>query len=210
MIWTFALLVLAIVVTPGADMAIVVTSALGGGRVAGLAAVGGIAIGASAHILFSAAGLSALVAADPEVLALLGWAGAAYLLWLAAGFLRAKVEPALPAPGAAVAPGAALRRAIATNLLNPKAYLFVLIVFPQFIRRDGWPIGVQALLLGGLVLAIAVPVYGGLALAAARAAQGLLARPAAILLVHRGAGILLGGIGLTLAMAQANLFNPGG
>jgi threonine/homoserine/homoserine lactone efflux protein len=84
----------------------------------------------------------------------------------------------------------------------------MLIVFPQFIRRDGWPIAVQALLLGGLVLAIAVPVYSGLALAAARAARGLLARPGAILLVHRGAGILLGGIGLTLAAAQADFFTP--
>src|SRR3546814_2552918 len=76
LILAFATAVFAIVITPGADMTIILTSALSGGRSAGLAAVGGVATGGLAHILFSVAGLTAIVAAVPAALTVLGWIGA--------------------------------------------------------------------------------------------------------------------------------------
>src|SRR3546814_10924146 len=86
LILAFATAVFAIVITPGADMTIILTSALSGGRSAGLAAVGGVATGGLAHILFSVAGLTAIVAAVPAALTVLGWIGAAYL------FLRSEAR----------------------------------------------------------------------------------------------------------------------
>jgi len=202
-LWAFAAAAVAIVVVPGADMAIILTSALGGGRAAGLAAVGGICMGAATHIAFSAIGISALVAASPVALALLGWAGAAYIVWLGAGFLRSS-GAALPLAAAGrIAPAEAWRRGVTTNLLNPKAYLFMLVVFPQFIRAGGWPAGVQALVLGALLLAIAVPIYSGLALAAAQAGQALVRRPETGRIINRGAGLVLVALGLALAAGQA-------
>jgi len=193
---------MAIVIVPGADMAIVLTSALGGGRAAGLAAVGGITMGAATHIAFSALGISALVAASPLGLAVLGWAGAAYIVWLGIGFLSTdNAALAIEATGQ-IAPREAWRRGIAANLLNPKAYLFMLVVFPQFIRPGGWPAGVQALVLGALLLAIAVPIYSGLALAAAQAGAALSRRPNTGRLINRAAGLVLVALGLALAAGQ--------
>lgn len=203
MLLAFAAAVFAIVITPGADMAIIVTSALGGGRAAGLAAVVGVALGALAHIAFSAVGLSALVAASPSALTLLGWFGTFYLLWIGVAFLRAGGTLALAGPAAAVPARAAWRRAVLTNLLNPKAYLFMLAIFPQFMRRDGWPTWLQALLLGALILAIAVPVYSVIALAAARAGGRLTERPGAARWINRSAGAVLLTIAATMAAAQA-------
>ena len=202
MMWAFVAAVVAIVITPGADMAIIVTSALTRGRRAGLAAVAGVASGGSAHIIFSAAGLTALVAANEKALGALSWAGAAYFIWLGATFLRASrargLERSRP-----VSPAAAWRRAALTNLLNPKAYLFMLLVFPQFICRDCWPVWAQALVLGGLLLAIAMVIYAVIALAAAQLGARVLSDDRAAVWINRGAGMLLALLGIALAAAQA-------
>ncbi len=97
-----------------------------------------------------------------------------------------------------------------TNLLNPKAYLFMLVVFPQFIRRDGWPVWLQALTLGAILLAIAVTIYGGIALAAARAGRRLMDRPDIRLWINRGAGGALLLLGIALAAAQIAELRQGG
>lgn len=206
MMWAFVAAVIAVVITPGADMAIIVTSALSGGRRAGLAAVAGVASGGAAHIAFSAVGLTALVAAHPRALAALSWAGAAYLMWLGVGFLRAGVAAGSPGPPAAVLPAEAWRRAAITNLLNPKAYLFMLIVFPQFICRVCWPIWVQALVLGGLLLGIAVVIYAVIALAAAHVGTSVLSDARNAVWINRVSGVLLALLGLGLALAQAVRF----
>lgn len=203
MIWAFVAAVVAIVVTPGADIAIIVTSALSGGRRAGLAAVAGVASGGTAHIAFSVVGLTALVAASPRALAALSWAGAAYLTWLGVSFLRASAAPRIDGRIAPVSPAAAWRRAAVTNLLNPKAYLFMVIVFPQFICRDCWPVWLQALLLGGLLLGIAVLIYAVIALATAHFGSRVLTHPRTVVWINRGAGMLLVSLGLGLAVAQA-------
>jgi threonine/homoserine/homoserine lactone efflux protein len=160
-------------------------------------------MGAATHVAFSAIGISALVAASPVALAVLGWAGAAYIVWLGAGFLTTGATALPVAARERIAPVEAWRRGIATNLLNPKAYLFMLVVFPQFIRAGGWPAGLQALVLGALLLAIAVPIYGSLALAAARAGEALARRPEAGRIINRGAGLVLVALGLALAAGQA-------
>lgn len=201
MILAFAAAVAAIVVTPGADMAIIVTAALNG-RASGLAAVAGVLSGVTAHIGLAALGITAIVATTAGALEVLAWAGAAYLLWLGLSFWRAAEGAKLAPGGTASSPGAAWRRGAVTNLLNPKAYVFMLLVFPQFIRPDGWPAGVQAMLLGLLVLVIAAALYAPLALFVARAGQGLLERPGMARLMHRAAGSLLAVLGAGLGLAQ--------
>ncbi len=210
MIWAFVAAVVAIVITPGADIAIIVTSALSGGRRAGLAAVAGVASGGAAHIAFSVVGLTALVAASPGALAALSWAGAAYLIWLGVSFLRASDAPDIAGRVAPVSPAAAWRRAALTNLLNPKAYLFMVVVFPQFICPDCWPVWIQALVLGVLLLGIAVLIYAVIAIAAAGFGNRIITDPQTVAWINRGAGMLLALLGLGLALAQALRFNTNG
>src|SRR3546814_10694891 len=115
LILAFATAVFAIVITPGADMTIILTSALSGGRSAGLAAVGGVATGGLAHILFSVAGLTAIVAAVPAALTVLGWIGAAYLFWLGSAFLRAGGGDRMAGWSDALSPPNAWARGRVTN-----------------------------------------------------------------------------------------------
>ena len=42
------------------------------------------------------------------------------------------------------------RRALTTSLLNPKAYIFMLAIFPQFLRPGQGPLWVQSGVLAGI------------------------------------------------------------
>jgi threonine/homoserine/homoserine lactone efflux protein len=138
----FALTVLVVNATPGVDMAFTLVSTLRGGVRAGLAAAAGIGAGCIVHTLAAAFGLAALMAASAAAFNAIKWAGAAYLLWLAWGMLRAGWRGAPPIasersntlqPAGA---GALFRQGFVTNALNPKVALFFLALLPQFIDAD--------------------------------------------------------------------------
>jgi threonine/homoserine/homoserine lactone efflux protein len=143
----FTLAVLVLNATPGVDMLYTVSRTLSGGWRTGVAAALGIAAGCVVHTLLAACGLAALLAVSAWAFALVKWAGAAYLVWLALGMLRAAARPpASPAVVAAgsgvgagpalVSDGAVFRQGLLTNVLNPKVALFFLAFLPQFIAPE--------------------------------------------------------------------------
>ncbi len=133
----FAATVFVVNATPGVDFALTVTRTLQGGVRAGLAAALGIVSGCVLHALAAAFGLAALLAASAAAFTVLKWAGAAYLLWLAAGMLREAGRPRDAAAAVATpAPVSTLRTyrdGLVTNALNPKIAVFFLALLPQFI-----------------------------------------------------------------------------
>lgn len=140
----FAATVFVVNATPGVDMLFVATRTLRHGVRGGIAAALGVAAGCIVHTLVAAFGLAALLAASSATFALVKWAGAAYLLWLAIGMLRDGI--ARPSGAAARAPAATpvasagalrlFRQGLLTNALNPKVALFFLALLPQFIAAD--------------------------------------------------------------------------
>jgi threonine/homoserine/homoserine lactone efflux protein len=131
----FALTVFVLNATPGVDMAFTLVATLRGGVRGGLAATLGVCAGCLVHVLAAAFGMAALMAASSTAFALVKWAGAAYLLWLAIGMFRAAGRPLAATRSPPAAPGTArlLRQGFLTNVLNPKVALFFLALLPQFI-----------------------------------------------------------------------------
>jgi threonine/homoserine/homoserine lactone efflux protein len=131
----FALTVFVLNATPGVDMAFTLVATLRGGVRGGLAATLGVGAGCVVHVLAAAFGMAALMAASSTAFALVKWAGAAYLLWLAIGMFRAAGRPLAATRSPPAAPGTArlLRQGFLTNVLNPKVALFFLALLPQFI-----------------------------------------------------------------------------
>ena len=134
---------LALNLTPGADMALVARSSASQGWRAGAAAALGVGAGCWVHTAAAAAGLAAVLAASPLGLALLRWAGAAYLLWLGLALWRSGAGAGRGAAQADDAGGTPaflrpfwrhFRQGFLTNALNPKVALFFLAFVPQFIR----------------------------------------------------------------------------
>jgi threonine/homoserine/homoserine lactone efflux protein len=116
-------------------------------------------------------------------------AGAGYLAWVGVSVFRGG-GGLTPAAGAVAAPLATLRKGAVTCLLNPKAYLFMLAVFPRFLHPERGALWLQGVTLSGIIALNQVAVYGAVALAADRArewsgprAGALLARPVGMLLV---------------------------
>lgn len=78
-----------------------------------------------------------------------------------------------------------------TNLLNPKAYLFMLAVFPQFLKPEAGRIWLQAAILSLIIALTQALVYGCLAVVAGGGRTALAAHPNATVLIGRAVGVLL-------------------
>ncbi|MFT3761973.1 MAG: LysE family translocator [Pseudoxanthomonas sp.] len=194
-LWLFAAMAFGIVLLPGLDMACVMASALVGGRRHGMAAVAGVVAGGAVHVLMGALGIMAVLRLWPAAFNGLLLAGAAYIAWIGLSLLRSRAASADTPAQAMRTQAATFRRGMATSLLNPKAYLFMLAVFPQFLRPEYGPLWVQALMLWLIVAVAQATVYGGMALGGDRLRNWLRTRPGADALLARGVG------GLLIAMA---------
>lgn len=201
-LWIFFGLVFGIVLLPGLDMACILASSLGGGRRAGLASVGGVATAAVVHVAVGAAGLAAILEVMPSLFNGLLLVGAAYVGWIGMTLVRSGAMFEGVGAGAAggISMATAFRRGLLTNLLNPKAYAFMLAVFPQFVRREWGPIWSQAVVLGAIIIATQLAVYSPIALLAARARGWLADRPQALTRLGRGVGVLLVAIAVVSAV----------
>lgn len=190
-LWLYFLVVFGVVLLPGLDMAFVMGSSLLGGRRSGLAAVGGIIAGGICHLAMGALGVAAILQWWPGLFRAMLLGGALYIAWTGWTLLGAN-SILLPAPDQRRASEAIIfRRAMVTSLLNPKAYLFMLAIFPQFLRPGQGPLWVQSGVLGAITALTQAGVYGALAFAASGASGWFERHPGAALVVARLMGMLL-------------------
>jgi threonine efflux protein len=129
--------------SPGPDFAYVTRQSLVHGRRAGLLASAGIALGLSVHIVYSAAGLAAVVAHSAHWMTVIKIGGGAYLLFLGVQGLRSRAGTAEAVPAGA-APASPLRQVAGgflCNALNPKAPIYFLALFTVVLSPDlPWPV----------------------------------------------------------------------
>jgi threonine/homoserine/homoserine lactone efflux protein len=192
----FAALVFGIVVLPGLDMAYVMGSSLTAGRRHGLAAVAGIALGGMCLVVMTTLGIGVLLKVVPAAFNALLLSGALYIAWIGISLMRADSAFGMQPHGCAMSAWTAFRRGTLTCLMNPKAYLFMLAVFPQFLHAGYGPLWSQAIVLWLIIALAQVTVYGAVALAAAQARGWLVRRPAAGLAIARVVGTVLIGAAL--------------
>jgi threonine/homoserine/homoserine lactone efflux protein len=197
-LWLFFLMVLGIIILPGMDMAFVMASSLTGGRKAGLLAVAGIVAGGICHVVAGALGLGILLQLVPGMVNVMLVAGSLYIAWIGWSLVRStSVFGALP-DIEPPSPWRTFRQAALTCLLNPKAYLFMLAIFPQFLRLEYGSLWVQAVALGLIIAITQSGVYGSLALAAAGTRRWLAERPGASVAMARAVGaVQIAGAGFT-------------
>ncbi len=157
-----------VIISPGPNFLLVVETALGDSRRAGLYTALGVATGSG---LFAAAGLLGLllvVTALPHFTTALSLVGGSYLAWLGFGmvrrFLRPPTVPATDSHRArpARAPLATYRSGLVTNLTNPKAWAFYFSLF-TLVMAPGAPLWEKAFLNLAMFL-ISLSWYGLVAL----------------------------------------------
>src|ERR1044071_1455657 len=196
-LWLFFLLVAGIVARPGLDMAFVLASAASGVRRAGFSAIGGIAAGGIVHVVMATLGIAVVLQVMPGAFNALLVVGAAYMGWIGWSIARRR-DAGAPAVETAAATMATFRRGAVTNLLNPKAYLFTLAVFPQFMRAEFGPLWLHAAEMSAIIIATQVTIYGVVALAGGRWLQR---SPVMV----RSVGVLLIGLSVTTLICGVRL-----
>ncbi len=147
-LWLFFILLFGIIAVPGMDMLFVLANALTGGRDRGLAATGGIMLGGMVHTLNGAVGVGLLMHFVPILFKPLLIAGAAYMAFIGITLMRSSITVSDNAPAGSRTAWKAFRQGLVTCLINPKAYLFVLAVYPQFLKPAYGPIWMQATVMG--------------------------------------------------------------
>ncbi|CDZ65289.1 RhtB family transporter [Neorhizobium galegae bv. orientalis] len=190
-LWLFFTLLFGIIVVPGMDMIFVLANSLTRGRTAGLAATAGIIAGGLVHSLYGAVGVGLLASLMPVLFKPLLIAGALYMAWIGVSLIRSSITVDHVGPADTRSNWEAFRRGAVTCLINPKAYLFMLAVYPQFLRPDFGPLAPQATIMAAMTAATQLAIYGGLAAAAGHARQFLVGNGNATIWVGRIAGLLL-------------------
>jgi len=165
---------IAIEVTPGPNMAYLAVLSAERGRLAGFAAVLGVALGLATLGLLAVFGLGPLIAENRLIYEVLRWAGILYLLWLAwDGWQDAQRDIASAVEAEPLL--TYFRRGLLTNLLNPKAVMFYITVMPNFVLSDRPGLG-QSATLAAIYVAVATLIHAGIVVAAG-SLEPLIARP---------------------------------
>lgn len=125
-----------VVVSPGADLAMVMRQSLVHGRRAALLTSFGIGTSLMVHIIYTILGLGLIISQSLLLFSIVKWCGVAYLLYIGIKSLRAgktelhfDVQQNLPRQSAA----RAFSLGFAANALNPKAVLFFLSIFSTIV-----------------------------------------------------------------------------
>jgi threonine/homoserine/homoserine lactone efflux protein len=189
-LWIFFLLLFGIIAVPGMDMFFVMTNSLTGGRMRGLAATSGVMLGGVFHTLFGAFFVGVITKLAPSLIIAILFAGAAYMAWIGITLLRSSITVDDLGNRSSASQWVAFRQGLVTCLLNPKAYVFVLAVYPVFIQTRFGPVWAQALAMGILTAFTQLGIYGGLALAAAKSRDLLISNPNATIWIGRIAGMM--------------------
>ncbi|MDX3377087.1 leucine efflux protein LeuE [Streptomyces sp. ME02-6991-2A] len=174
---------LLIVLLPGPNSLYVLSVAARRGVRTGYKAAAGVWTGDAVLMTLAALGAASLLQTTPLLFAIVKYAGAGYLTWLAIGMLRAAAslwrerhrrtaELAEAAETPAAGAEHPYRRALVVSLINPKAILFLISFFVQFVDPGYAYPALSFLVLGTLLqlasfLYLSTLIFGGTRLAAA-------------------------------------------
>lgn len=143
----FWILSFSLAMTPGADWAFAISSGMQNKTL--IPAVLGMLLGYSAITVIVALGVGAILFGLPFFLAVLTYAGAAYLLWLGVNVLRNPPVPSATNISETMNGLKALTKGFGISGLNPKALLLFLTLMPQFTSLNlAEPVSVQILFMG--------------------------------------------------------------
>lgn len=211
---TYLVGLVVIILLPGPNSLYVLSVAARRGVRDGYVAAAGVWTGDAVLMTLSAAGVASLLQATPVAFAVVKYLGAGYLGFLAITMLRSAAAlwrhrrepiietggPGLPPAGRAERP---YRRALVVSLLNPKAILFFVAFFVQFVDPDYPHPALSFLVLGAFAQAASVAYLSGLIFGGTRLAAAFRRRRALSAGATSAVGAVFLAFALKLSLAHA-------
>jgi threonine/homoserine/homoserine lactone efflux protein len=198
----FGVAALILIAIPGPSVVFVIGRALAYGRGVALASVAGNSLGLLTIVVLVAFGLGVVVQESIVVFHVLKLVGAAYLVYLGVeAFRRRKEFLAQPTGigGAAMTWRRAIRQGYVVGVTNPKAYMILAAVLPQFVDRGAGHVQVQLLLLGLLAFGIGMVSDSTWALVASQLRSWFVRKPRRGEAMGAVGGLSMIGLGVGLA-----------
>lgn len=203
-VWTFLAGALVIILLPGPNSLYVLRTGMGRGAKAASRAIAGVMMGDLVLIFLAWAGVATLIRTSPHVFMIVKYLGAMFLLYLGVKIIlstlrqRDASQPAEP-----VKEDNYFLRALLLGITNPKAILFYVSFFIQFIDPTVTHTAPAFAVLGSMIQIISLSYYLLLLLAGSVMVRFLKSRTRLVKLANMLTGMLFFGFAVRLVSAQS-------
>lgn len=187
---------------PGPDNLYVLTQSIARGKKAGIITTLGLCTGLFAHISAAALGISAIVYQSAVAFAVVKYAGAAYLLYLAYKAFRQKQSALALGTADELAYASLYKKGIFMSMLNPKVSLFFLALLPQFVNEASGYASLQMIALGLVFMLQAIVIFTLISIFADVLRRFIFKRPRLSSKLNIVEGSVFGLIGLSIALSR--------
>ncbi|MFC9460059.1 MULTISPECIES: leucine efflux protein LeuE [unclassified Streptomyces] len=202
-----------IVLLPGPNSLYVLSVAARKGIRTGYAAAAGVFTGDTVLMTLAALGAASVLQTTPVLFLVVKYAGAGYLTWMAIGMIRSaralwkqRGEPLVEReaqPAAGSGDEHPYRRALIVSLFNPKAILFLISFFVQFVDPGYAYPALSFVVLGGLLQILSFLYLSTLIFSGTRLAGAFRRRKRLSAGATTAAGVLFLGFAVKLSLAGA-------
>jgi leucine efflux protein len=202
--YTFLIGTIIIVLLPGPNSMYVATVAGRRGFLPAFQGAAGIFTGDLILMTLSVGGVASIVQTTPIVFTILKYAGGAYLMWLGVGLVRSLWQKRVEATEIEVPKDSKhpYRIALTISLLNPKAILFFISFFIQFVD-PAYETPLLSFAILGVVVQICSQIYLAALIITTIYFKGLFAEGGKLARITKAlAGSLFIGYGLKLALSN--------
>ena len=182
-LWAYVIGAFGIILLPGPNSLYVLSVATGRGVRAGYQGALGVFVGDAILLALTALGAASLLRSNPSLFLVVKYLGAAYLAWVGLNLLASafkkwfargdSVTPVVVTAGNLQRP---FKRALVISLMNPKAILFLLSFFLQFIDPAYPTPAVPFLILASIIMGFSALYLSALIFLGARMAQAFRTR----------------------------------
>ena len=208
-LWTYVIGAFGIILLPGPNSLFILSVATARGVRAGFQGAVGVFLGDTVLLALVGLGAAGLLRTTPALFMVVKYAGAAYLSWVGVQLLLAALKKWRSADLHAHAEfeipthlAQPFKRALLVSLLNPKAILFLLSFFVQFIDPAYDTPVVPFLILSAIVMGFSALYLSVLIFAGARLAQGFRSRHKLSASLSSAVGAVFVWFGVKLANAS--------
>ncbi|MCY8232457.1 LysE family translocator [Priestia endophytica] len=196
----------AIVLTlmPGPDILFVIAQSISQSKKAGIVTALGLCSGLMVHITAAVCGISTIIYQSALAFAVVKYAGAAYLLFLAWQSFREKESDFMVRKNGqkSLEYRSLYKKGIFMNILNPKVSLFFLALLPQFVDKSLGHVSLQMLILGITAMCQALVIFIGISIFSDKVRDLLLHNLFIAKRMNVIKGLLLAFIGLQIAFSE--------
>jgi leucine efflux protein len=208
-IWTYVIGAFGIILLPGPNSLFILSVATARGVKAGYQGAFGVFLGDVVLLALTALGAAGLLHTYPALFIFVKYAGAAYLTWVGLNLVWAAIRKwrltDTPEEMASIVPAHLrhpFKRALLISVLNPKAILFLLSFFVQFIDPSYPNPAIPFLILSAIVMTFSAMYLSVLIFMGATLAQGFRSRKNLSASLSSAVGALFVWFGLKLANAS--------